>query len=196
MENISIDDVRELVNRMCDTVDLIAEKFDQLPDGTGDAVRMEIAMFMMYLSASDGIIQWDEAKAIGEICGLGSLTPSKLGGFIRDNKIYTTEFENKVPLSLTIMVKVDNVLSENEDFDTDASASAALISTYKTVGQALILSDGDADENEINDYNIYIGMMEKYREENYVGAQNSASGFSKNGVVAPNKGGVIAPKKG
>lgn len=185
--------LKELVDNLCDAIDTLGAN-TSLPDGTGKAARMEMGMFMMYLSASDGQISWDEAKIISDICEL-NLSPNDLGKFIRENNIYSTEFEQKVPVTLQIMVQADNALLAAGN---NTSGSKAMIGTYKAVGEALIKSDGDVDDNEVNDYKIYINMLEEYRDNNYNGASGGATGFVKKGgsVSAPTKGGVIAPKKG
>lgn len=77
--------LKELVDNLCDAIDTLGAN-TSLPDGTGKAARMEMGMFMMYLSASDGQISWDEAKIISDICEL-NLSPNDLGKFIRENNI-------------------------------------------------------------------------------------------------------------
>lgn len=184
--------LKELVDTMCSAIDQIAS-MTSLPDGTGKAARMEMGMFMMYLSASDGTIEWDEARTISDICEL-NLTPNELGKYIRENNIYSTEFEQKVPVTFQIMVKADEAMRAN---GIDVSGSDAMISAYKAVGEALIKSDGDVDDNEVSDYKIYINMLEEYRDNNLNGG-SGASGFIKNSgsVSAPPKSGVSAPRKG
>ncbi len=187
-------ELKELVDNMCDAVETLGVQ-GGLEAGIGNAARMELGMFMMYLSASDGTIEWDEAKVISEMCNL-NLTPSELGNFIRENNIYSTEFEAKVPVTFQLMVAGDNKLAE---LGIELSGSEAMLGTYKAVGEALIKSDGDIDDNEVNDYRIYINMLEEYRDKNISGRKNSVSGFTKNGsssVSAPSKSGVAAPRKG
>lgn len=185
--------LKELVDSICDAINTLSANVG-LSAETGKVARMEMGMFMMYLSASDGQISWDEARTISEICEL-NLSPNDLGKFIRDNNIYSTEFEQKVPVSLQIMVQADNILLE---LGKDISGSESMIAAYKAIGEALIKSDGEVDDNEVNDFKIYINMLEEYRDKNYNGAVGKATGFVKTGgsVPAPTKGGVIAPKKG
>lgn len=186
--------LKELVDNMCEAVETLGVK-GGLEAGIGNAARLELGMFMMYLSASDGTIEWDEARTISEICNL-NLTPNELGQFIRENNIYSTEFEAKVPVTFQLIVTGDNKLAE---MGIDVSGSDAMLATYKAVGEALIKSDCDVDDNEVKDYKIYINMLEEYRDKNISGKKNSVSGFTKNGsqsVVAPSKSGVAAPRKG
>ncbi len=190
--------LKELVDTMCDAIDALSE-IASLPDGIGKKARIEMGMFMMYLSASDGQISWDEASIISDICEL-DLSPNDLGRFIREFNIYSTEFEQTVPVTFRMVVQADNDMFASE---IDSSGSEAMLGTeamlgaYKAIGEALIKSDGDVDVDEVNDYKIYINMLEEYRDKN-CGASGGATGFVKKGssVSAPAKGGVIAPKKG
>ena len=120
-----------------------------------DIVRMELGMFMMYLSASDGTIKWDEAHLISDMCNL-DLTPNNIGDFIRKNNIYSTEFEQKLPVTFELMVKVDNALYDAGR--SDLSVSDSLLDTYKALGQAIIQSDREVDDNEVKDYKIFISI--------------------------------------
>ena len=185
-------ELKQLVNSMCDTIEMIASK-GGLDAGTDQAAKVELGMFMMYLSASDGEISWEEARIISDICDL-NISPSQLGDFIREKGIYTTEFEQKVPVTFQLMVEADKALIEN---GINISASEAMLGTYKAVGEALIKSDGDIDDNEVADYRIYTNMLEEYRDRN-LGSGSKATGFTKGGssVSAPTKGGVQAPRKG
>ena len=185
--------LKELVDNMCDAVESVGVQ-GGLESGVGNASRIEIGMFMMYLSASDGTIEWEEANIISNICNL-NLSPSNLADFIRENNIYSTEFETKVPITFQMMVTADNELRKA---GVDISGSEAMIGTYKAVGEALVKADGDVDDNEVKDYTIYINMLEQYRDKNLNGG-SGVSGFTKNGsssVNAPSKSGVAAPRKG
>lgn len=190
--------LKHLVDVMCG----IMEDFGVdhgLDSGIGDVAKYELASFMMYLSASDGNIRWEEAQVISELCDL-SLTPESLGDFIREHNIYSTEFERKVPISFKMMVDIDNAIIDAKNDSADATGSSGLLDVYKAVGAELINADDDVHENEINDFNIYISMLEEYRAKNYKGDKSKTTGFVKNGtssVIAPSKSGSVeAPKKG
>ena len=168
-------ELKELVDNMCDIVEQVGTQ-GGLNEGVGNAARMELGMFMMYLSASDGTIEWEEADFISEMCNL-NLNPNNVADFIRENNIYSTEFETKVPITFQIMVKADNELKK---LGIDKSGSEILLQTYKIVGKILVDVDDDIDDNEASDYTIYINMLERYRDANLLGG-SGVSGFTKNG---------------
>lgn len=162
-----------------------------------DAVRTEMGLFMMYLAASDGEISWDEVRMISGICKM-ELTPSHLGNFIREKNVYSVEFEKKVPYIYKSIVDVDNLLWK---MGNEFSASEAFLATYKAIGEYLVKADGKIAESEMKDYQIYMGMLIEYRENNYEALKNAATGFTKNGQNEDSKpiekkDGVAAPRKG
>ena len=189
-------EIKMLVNSMVNAVRTLGE-IAGLDADAGEGAKNELAMFMMYLSASDGEIKWDEASWISELCDL-NITPQTLGDFIREQNIYSVEFENKVPTTLQLVVEVDNKLIEMGMKDEVPDGAALIIDTYRNVGTSMMESDGDIDDNEENDFKIYIDVMESFVSQNSVRRKQSTSGFTKNagGVVAPTKSGVSAPKKG
>lgn len=174
----------------------IAEKAGLDAEDSKLLVRMDLLKFMLYLSASDGHVSWDEVDIIGEICGMPS-TPDASGKFIREHNIYSTEFEQTVPESFKMLVQLDNALLD-AGINLAGNASETTLKVYQMVGTLLISSDGTVHENEERDFNIYINMMRRFRDENYKGTtKGDAYGFTKTtgGVPAPEKGGVKAPEK-
>lgn len=190
-------DIKNLVNSLVNTMETIGSVAG-IDASAGNAAKMDLLQFMMYLSASDGEIQWSEASMMSDLIGL-NLTPQDIGAFIRENNVYSTEFENTVPISLQLMVQTENKLLEQNLLDSDTPSGPDLIlSTFKAVAMAMIEADNDTDSNEISDCEIYIDTMEKYINNNSLRKKSSISGFTKNSgnVSAPTKSGVSAPKKG
>ena len=188
-------EVKHLIGKMAETVEHAASTLG-VKEGAGNAAKFEIATFMMYLSASDGEIQWSEASMISDLCDL-NLTPQTLGAFIREHNIYSTEFESKVPVTLQIMVTMDNKLIELNLADDVPEAAGIMLNTYKLAAEMLMNADGDIDSSEQADCQIYLNMLENYVNNNAVRRKSSVSGFMKNSgaVNVPTKSGVSAPKK-
>ncbi|MCD8190081.1 MAG: hypothetical protein LUD78_07660 [Clostridiales bacterium] len=188
-------ELKTIIDKMAEMMDSVGKAVG-VKEGTGKAFKGELAMFLMYLSASDGEIKWDEASVISDLCDL-NLTPQSIGDFIRKNNIYSTEFESKVPATLDLIVKADNLLIKMNMDNGLSDVPNLVISTYKYAAEQLIMADGTADANEHNDCKIYIDMMERYVRNNSDRRKSSVSGFTKNtgGVSAPTKSGVSAPTK-
>ena len=189
-------ELKELFNNVSGLIDN-ALKMAGLDEGQGKLARVDLAEFLMYLSASDGKIEWSEASNISEYLGM-DLPPEGINQFIRENNIYSTEFEQKVPLSFQILVDADNMLWDNGKRNT--CAADILLKIYKMTGEELIKADDDIDDNEMQDYQIYIDMLTNYIMQNdkfkqqggvYTGLQKNTG----NSVDAPIKSGVAAPRK-
>lgn len=185
------------VNEMGHLVDIALKQVGVEADGM-QVAKVELAEFLMYLSASDGKIEWNEANNIAEYLEMPA-TPEVVNGVIREQNIYSTEFEKKIPLTFQVVVKCDNLLWDNGK-RSECSADLAL-KLYKAEGEELLATDGNVDANERQDFNIYINMLENYINQNDKFKQNGAiyTGLTKNqgglGVDAPIKSGVPAPRK-
>lgn len=63
----------------------------------------------MYLSAADGTIAWQEARFIRDYMEY-DFTIEDINQLIVKKQIYSTKFEEKVPLSIQVLVKSDNMI--------------------------------------------------------------------------------------
>ena len=152
------EELKAKVDSMCSMIETFGT-MGGLEAGAGDNARMELAGFMMYLSASDGQIVEEEAKAVSEICGI-DITTDKMSELIEKFHIYTKSFGNKVPGTFELMVAADIVIAES---GREAMLSRNMLETYAFVGAALITADSDLDAKEEKDFRKYIKMLEKYR---------------------------------
>ncbi|MDO4961230.1 MAG: hypothetical protein Q4E57_05165 [Eubacteriales bacterium] len=187
-------------------IDLMYGLFDRMQSGSGwnqnldirDIFKVECIRLMMYLSASDGEIAVSEAEAIGYYFDL-YMTPTQLLDFIKQNNIYSTDFENTVPLSIRMLVELDNKLAESDDGEEANPTSELALKVFGMIAMDMMAADGEISEAEKADWEIYSGMIQTYINENLnVKKQSVKTGLTKNGSVsAPSKGGgVSAPKKG
>ena len=153
----------------------------------GQLMVMELTLYAMYLSASDGEISEEEAQQMGENFGF-ELSPEQIGRFMRKQNIYSTEFEKKVPLSMQLFVAIDNALHEkNLDKDMERMSSQLLYEAFEAVGNTIIMADGLADEQEKEDSQIYLGMLRKYMDDHLVDSKNPAKGFKKKGSISSDR---------
>jgi len=157
-------ELKNIVDNMCNAIDAIGG-IAGLTEDLGTIARVEMGLFMMYLSASDGEVSWEEAELISGACGL-NLTVEGLAEFIDENRLYSEAFEQQVPVSLKILVAADNVLHEEGE---SISGSLELIECYRALGIGLINADEEVDPNEERDMDTYLKMMTDYRDANYRG---------------------------
>ena len=130
-----------------------------------DAVNLGFIQFLMYLSASDGNIDWSETSFFGDYFDLDGLTPEFINQHIRENNIYSTDFESKVPVSLQIIVAIDNFLYENDIGDNDNHLPNLLVSIFEDLGREFLECDGSISGNEESDLDIYLSMLKDFVSE-------------------------------
>lgn len=120
--------------------------------------------------------------------------------YIRENNIYSTEFENDVPVVLQFAVKLDNEIYKRglSEQVNNTNLSEVIMQTFGYVGKSLLQSDGDIDDNEKSDFMIYMGMMNKYIKDNLLcknGAATVPEDDNDSIPVPPKNGWVEAPRK-
>lgn len=178
-----------------------------------NVLKMNVICYLAYLAASDGVVSWKESRFIGEIMDV-HMTPAKLNEIIQDNNIYSTEFEEQVPMILQIFVAMDNALYEN-GIDNSTELGDAIFELYRFLTVGLVESNGRTaetmDESEREDAQTYMGMMRAYIDDHtekhhtdiildYGKNHRHKKKGEDGGVQAPKKsqkavGSVKAPKK-
>lgn len=187
-------EIKNLIDTMASGIAQTIRTYDLSIQDPEKLVKSELAAYMMYLSASDGKITWNEANIISEYIDV-SVTPQKINAVLHEENIYSTKFEKHVPASFGMTVTADNILWDLGK--RGLCAADVLLLIYKKVGKEIIYADGDADDNEIADYQTYIGMLTDYILENdryktnggvYTGLKKDTGTDSGEGISAPRKG--------
>lgn len=164
MTNSLKDQIKFQVEKLAEVTSLMDKQYNY--SQWRGIFRCDIARFAMYLTASDGEITREEAEAIMEFFGYDDITPSYLARVIEEDNLYSTEFESTPPKSIVYAVLADNYLYTNTDVDTEIYPSDMVLDLYKKIAEEMSWADGEQDENEIRDSQIYISMIEKYIEDN------------------------------
>ncbi len=191
--------LKELINLTVETMDK-AGKLVGMEASAGKAALANLVNYLMYLSSSDGQIKPEEVRFISDVAD-AQIPAECMADYIRENNIYSTEFENDVPAALQFAVALDNELYKrglNEQLD-NRNLSEIIMQTFGYVGNALIGSDGDIDDNEKSDFMIYMGMMNKYIKDNLLSRNGASTGpeevYDNSIPVPPKNGWVEAPRK-
>ena len=117
-----------------------------------EVLRMDIAEYMMYLSASDGVIAANEMKMFQAITGF--------------NHIYSNDYESTVPYSMKVAVEAQNILSKIISQNSDPSIPETLYNLYDNIGILLIQADDDISQTERRDFHIYLNTLKNYMNQN------------------------------
>lgn len=151
-----------------------AEKKDG--DTSGQKKKMknmahnELLNFLLYLSASDGSIEKQEALFIKDYLD-EQISPSEMCERIEADNLYSSSFEQKIPLVLKRLVKMDNEKAELDELEV--SMAEKYICLYKAIGEEFIVCDREMSQSERDDLNTYISNMRSFYEANYKGSEEA-----------------------
>lgn len=129
-----------------------------------ELLKKECIHYLSYLSASDGTISEYEAEFITEYFGY-TISAEALREYINENHTYTTEFEQKAPQTLKRFIVQDNDLYEKNG-ELEKSASESYIEVFECLGKEFLVCDGEATQQEIDDFTTYTSMLRRYKSLN------------------------------
>lgn len=190
--------LKDVINLTVDTMEK-AGKMVGMEASAGKAALANLVNYLMYLSSSDGQIKPEEVRFISDVAD-AQIPAERMAEYIRENNIYSTEFENDVPVALQFAVKLDNEIYKRglSEQVNNTNLSEVIMQTFGYVGKSLLQSDGDIDDNEKSDFMIYMGMMNKYIKDNLLcknGAATVPEDDNDSIPVPPKNGWVEAPRK-
>lgn len=127
-----------------------------------EVLRKECINFLSYLSASDGTISEYEAQFITEYFDY-NMNAEDLRSYIDKHNTYTTEFEQRTPETLQRLISQDNT-SYRDNGELALSASEAYIAVFECIGKEFLVCDGEAAEQEVEDYTTYTTTLRNYKK--------------------------------
>lgn len=138
-----------------------------------DRIKEDLLRFLSYLSSSDGTIADEETAFLHQYLRL-DYSPMALSQFIEENNTYSVAFESTVPEILRQCVDKDNRDLRDGKAIRD-SLSLEYVRVMEQLGKEFLVCDGSATESEVADYNTYISMLKKYRENAFRGDETAKS---------------------
>lgn len=161
-----------LLKEMVDKMYEVGDNCDKGPLGLAqktnltlrECIKAELITYLMYLSAADGTIAWQEARFIRDYMEY-DFTIEEINQLIVKKQIYSTKFEEKVPLSIQVLVKSDNMIYDaglDVGVFNDLSLSGSLYLVFEELGNEFIACDGEVSDNEIRDLTKYLNMLKNY----------------------------------
>lgn len=155
----------EKLYNLLDTVEENGGKPSSLKVRLRMVFKTELHTYFMYLSAVDGRITGEERSFMNYLFDM-NLSNQEYVKFINDNDIYSTDFENKVPVTLQILTAFDQktqILAELTGNSIEP-ITPLFLKFYVEAGKVFIACDG-IDANEINELTNYIkGVVDKLSE--------------------------------
>ena len=181
------DTVKALVNSLAETMNErikvtgLEPLFDE--KDPGQLVMTDLILYAMYLTASDGEVRESEAEKITENFGY-KLNPVKIGKLIREYNLYSNEFESEVPISLELLMQVDNAFHE-QGLDKEPAEEVivpiceSVYRLFKDVTELVITADGEVHEQEKADADIYLSMLNRFLDEKLDARNDPDKGITK-----------------
>ena len=172
-----------------DQIQLLLEackKFDKVAEfsyiSAAEMARVDLINIALYCACADGRLSEIETDCIYDYLGVDD-TPSKWMKYVKNQNIYSDEFEEKVPLLLERIVEKRRILECFRMFPRRDYLEKLYIDTLLKFGKVIIDADGPATTKEIYSLGDYITMLEDYVDESYEGItdaddEDTEKGFS------------------
>ena len=162
-------DFYEELAGLCDTID--SKGLWDKPAGSDLTLRVilqhDIANFIMYLSASDGRLSMEEVQAYRVITGFGGDDFDSIKRHIKENNIYSMDFESEPPLIMKLLSQAERrALLYGADFKS--SILDLVVTVYRLIGTVIISIDGGISYSEKRDFGIIMNTIEGYAKDHSI----------------------------
>lgn len=150
---------------LLDTVERNGGKPSGIDASLRNVFQLDLHTFFMYLSAADGKISAEERSFMNYLFDT-NMSGQDYVRFIKENNIYSTDFEERTPVTLQVLT----------DFDKKIPALAAIagkkinpltpmfLTFYEEAGKVFVACDG-AEQNEVQELQNYInGVVARIAE--------------------------------
>ncbi len=157
-ETAQIKRLLEEVGQLFDSIEGAVGKPEGLEISLREVFKIDVLSMILYFSASDGTLSVKEKDMINEIFDFeGSV--QDYATYIQEKNIYSTSFENRDLLSLTIMAAFEEAAKEA----IEKPALPQVIELMMAIAKSVILSDDNATDQEKEDFAIYFSNIhDKY----------------------------------
>lgn len=163
MSNVTVEDIKrhyEAVSNVFEQIEYYGCVDINLNMSYRELLRLEIAEYMMYLSASDGVLTSSEVDMFNRITSC-NYDIDGIVDYINEHRIYSERFESTVPISMEIAVQEElNGISEK-----NLTFPEIVFCLFEDVGRKMMEIDGEVSHSERRDYRIYLNMLDSYLED-------------------------------
>ena len=156
---------REYFNKIANICDVIDGKgWWNKPDSVDltlrDILQNDIEDFIIYLSASDGIVSHEEVNAYRAITGCtDDHFHTKRKSFIA-----TQDFRYEPPFIFKVLSRAEiNAIARGARFEN--SVLGNVMALYRVIGHTVMSADGTVCENEKGDFDMIMQTISDYIEE-------------------------------
>ena len=172
--------VLETAYKLCDNLEN-TDSWDKANTSSAREIfRGELFHFLLNLSFADAKITAKESAFIKEYLGF-DYSVKEMREYAIANRIYGSDFTNKLPYCFKAFVKADNSIGQIKE------TSKLIMQIYKLLGQEFIACDGQG-QTESYSLDLLINNMQTYIDKTFVETANmsfGALGEKENSVAKP-----------
>ena len=155
-------ELKNMINQLYSLADLLDESSLSLSEmPMRRIIRLDFLQFLVYLSASDGTISYEESNFINEYLDWHHFSPDYIKSFIEEHHIYSGDYETKIPFSMQLFVEADNTMYDNQGYNEYLS-SELLLQVYAVLGKEFLTCDLNVTDNEVQDFTIYLTTLQNF----------------------------------
>lgn len=183
---------KESLHLLYDVLDKI-ESLATMPEGSNislrEAFKLEVNFYLLYLASGDGKITANERDYINDLLDL-DISTQEFVQLINEHNIYSTEFEDRSPITLQIVSAFDKKMKQlNAGV---APLAPALIDFLERIGREFINCDGNVHQQEVADHTLYISKLKSkfltsVSASDEVGFIGKKKGQSSSPIAIPSK---------
>ena len=160
-----------------------------MPEGVdielSNAFHTEVLFFLLYLASADGKITANERDYINHLLDLNH-SIKDLVNLINEHNIYSTEFEERIPVTMQIVAAFDEKVRQVRN-DAEPLVQT-MIKYFEKIGEKFVYCDKDVNQQEISDYRLYLSNLKNHfpaitggisvsDEVGYIGKKKGADGL-------------------
>ena len=179
--SVKLKSVIETAYTLCDNLEK-TDVWDKTNTASAKEIfRGELFHFLLNLSFADGKITSKESQFIENYLGY-KYTVKEMREYAIANRVYGSDFTNKVPYCFKAFVKADNSM------DSVKETSKLILSLYRMLGQEFIACDGSG-QTESFSLNLFCENMQDYIDKTFVESVNMTFGSlaeEENSIAKPN----------
>lgn len=160
----TIYDIKRYLTALGEVLDTVEDRINMPDELSGVSLKelfnIELHSYFMYLAAADGKITSSERDFMNTLFSK-NMSIQDYVKFVNDNNIYSTDFEDRLPITLRLVVAFDakmQILSAITGKSIEPFCPK-LMQFYLEAGKAFIACDGDVNPQEIEDLKTYVGKV-------------------------------------
>ncbi len=162
-------DIKEVFDKTCNLFDEIDKKACIMEKANSNGklshiLKYELMAFLMCLSAADNRISRVEAQLIREYFEV-ELYPIHIKETIKENRIGSKEYFERIPESLKLALQLDNILFE-QNIANEKALCEIILELFKVLGKEMIVANNKVTLEEQSVWSTYITMMTRYVVKN------------------------------